>query len=82
MYIISVVKEYRTVKNFGGEKTLANLVNHNNSPTFFTNFPVLQYGAPAKSKLRFNCFEMSKRLKNHKLRPIDQLGLGSGSALG
>jgi len=31
---------YHTVKNFGGEKTLANLANHNNSPTFFANFPV------------------------------------------
>ena len=25
-------------KNFGGEKTLANLMNHNNTPTFFANF--------------------------------------------
>jgi len=31
---------YRTVKNFGGEKSLANLANHNNLPTFFANFPV------------------------------------------
>jgi len=29
---------YRTVKNFGGEKTLTNLANHNNSPTFFHQF--------------------------------------------
>jgi len=29
---------YHTVKNFGGEKTLANLANHNNSPTFFRQF--------------------------------------------
>jgi len=34
----SVVVWYRTVKNFGGEKTLANLANHNNSPTFFCQF--------------------------------------------
>jgi len=32
---------YRIVKNFGGEKTLANLANHKNLPTFFANFPVL-----------------------------------------
>ena len=30
--------QYRTVKYFGGGKTLANLANHNNSPTFFANF--------------------------------------------
>jgi len=29
---------YSTVKNLGGEKTLANLVNHNNLPTFFCQF--------------------------------------------
>jgi len=29
---------YHTVKNFGGEKTLANLANHNNSPSFFRQF--------------------------------------------
>ena len=36
-YLILVLC-YRIVKNFGGEKTLANLANHNNSPTFFANF--------------------------------------------
>ena len=35
---ISCLIKYRTVKNFGGEKTLANLANHNNSPTFFCQF--------------------------------------------
>ena len=29
---------YRTVKNFGGEKTLANLVNRHNLPSFFCQF--------------------------------------------
>ena len=29
---------YRTVKNFGGEKTLANLVNRHNSPSFLCQF--------------------------------------------
>jgi len=43
------MRVYCTVKNFGGEKTLANLVNHNNSPTFFANFPVLQYGVHAET---------------------------------
>ena len=33
-----IYRMYRTVKNFEGEKTLANLANHNNSPTFFANF--------------------------------------------
>jgi len=44
---------YRTVKNFGGEKTLA---NHNNSPTFFRQFSCFQYEAPQERKLRLNCF--------------------------
>ena len=30
---------YRIEQNFGGEKTLANLVNHHNSPSFFANIP-------------------------------------------
>ena len=29
---------YRTVKNFGREKTLANLANRHNSPRFFCQF--------------------------------------------
>ena len=29
---------YRTVKNFGGEKILANLVKYQNSPSFFRQF--------------------------------------------
>jgi len=36
--IICLFYKYRTVKNFGGEKTLTNLANHNNSPTFFRQF--------------------------------------------
>ena len=31
--------KYRTVKNFGGERTLVNLANHHNSPSFFANIP-------------------------------------------
>jgi len=41
MNICIIDYAYCTVKkNFGGDKTLVNLVNHNNLPTFFTNFPV------------------------------------------
>ena len=31
--------EYRIEQNFGGEKTLANLANRHNSPSFFANIP-------------------------------------------
>ena len=30
---------YRIEQNFGGEKTLANLANRHNSPSFFANIP-------------------------------------------
>ena len=35
--------KYRTVKNYGGEKTLAaNLANRHSSPSFFANFYLVQ----------------------------------------
>ena len=36
------VPTYRTVKNFGGENTVANLANHHNLPSFFANFYLVQ----------------------------------------
>ena len=35
---------YRIEQNFGGEKTLANLANRHNSPSFFANIPDEAHG--------------------------------------
>ena len=38
-YIYLCEAMYRIEQNFGGEKTLANLANRHNSPSFFANIP-------------------------------------------
>ena len=37
--VIMSENEMEGVPNFGREKTLANLANHHNSPSFFANIP-------------------------------------------
>ena len=54
---ISTMVIYCTVKNFGEENTLANLVNHNNSLTFFANFPAfVTWGACSNMRCASICF--------------------------
>ena len=53
---------YRTVKNFGSEKTLANLANYSNSPSFLPIFcrqSVLLYGIYWMIALWKSCYKVS-----------------------
>ena len=55
-YITVKLAMYRTVKNFGGEKTLA---NHNNSPTFLPIFILVHVQYRAEMKIEFGWLGLS-----------------------